>query len=544
MVRWGSPVNVSPRSQDSIIIVEPTLGIDASQPSVDAPLGSTPGSDNLVMRDGALEPRPMLSLRNTTPQPFGNDPTLGGMELVSTVDGRYPVVSGTTRLAAYGLSGTPNGWSVLSYVSSNGINDPPNVASTQYWDACQIYYPLRDENVAIFGAGSYQSLYCTQSNTTVFSSLTGAPQAKYVTTFDNYVVTFNQRQGSSDFVQRVQWSDRGDPSAWTTGTSGFEDLMAMRGQGTRVVGLENRLLLFSDSEVWQGVRGDNVFIFSFAPYDRSVGCPYSWTVAATPLGVIFLSKDYEVYLLPKSGGPALPIGQRLHRSIRDSIDQPTRAWAVYDHTYGQYQLFYPIKGGSGRPQRAVYLDINTGAWAPQSFDLVGGNLSLTRGFEAYVSSSATTWGGLQAQGITWAQLGQSWSQLGGTSEARAILVGSSSGTMYTFDSAATSDNGTAVQSRWRSTGLAGLNPSHQKTVSEWRMDYQSDSASSMTVRFSTNGGQSFGVETQVNLPATSGLSQAIVYPYMSARYPMFECASEGQRYRAFRFYTKMKEGGR
>src|SRR6478609_346394 len=139
MPRWGIGSNVQPRSADSILIVEPTLGIDSSQPSVDAPLGSTPA--------------------------------LGGMELVSTVDGRYPVVSSTTRWAAYGLSGSPNGWSVLSYVSSGGLSDPPNLAATDYYDFAQIYYPLRDENLAIAGASSYQSLYCTQSNTTLFSTL-------------------------------------------------------------------------------------------------------------------------------------------------------------------------------------------------------------------------------------------------------------------------------------------------------------------------------------------------------------------------------------
>lgn len=542
--RFGRPFNPRISSNESVLIVEPTLGLDASQPSVDAPLGSTPNSDNYIMREGALEPRPCITPRNTNSMPFGSDTILGGHELQSVAALRYPLVSGTTRWAVYGQSATPNGWSVLSYVSSNGLSDPLNLASSDYVDFTQTYWPLRDENLAIAGVGSYQSLYCTQSNTLLFSTLTGAPQARFVTTFDNFLLAGNIKQGSTDLVQRIQWSDRGDPSTWTQGLAGFEDLMALKGQITRLVGQENRIVVFAENEIWQGLRGDGVFQFSFAPYDRSVGCPYSWTVSDTPQGLVFMGKDYQMYLLPKGGGGAQPIGQRLHRTIRNTIDHPERAWSVYNRTSSQYELYYPIKAGSGKPQRAVYLDINTGSWAPQSFDLQGGSLSLTRGFEIYVSSSATTWGGLSAASIRWADINRSWADLGGSSEERAICVASSAGTLYTFNSTATTDHGLAVQSYWRSTGLMGEDASHQKTVTEFRVDYAADSASSLSVRYSSNQGASFGVSEQLNLPAASGLSQSVGYPYFASRFPSFEISSEGVKNRIYRFFLKYRRGGR
>lgn len=521
------------------------LGLDVSQPGVDAPLGSTPNSDNWIMREGGLEARPMLSLRETTPQPFGNDVVAGVYELVGVTNTRTPIASGTTRWAVHGQAATPNGWSVLSYVSSYGLNDPPSLAAgTDYWDFSQTYYAARDQNLAIGAAGSYQTLYVTQSDTTTFSSLTGAPRAKYVATLNDYVVAFNMKDGNGTYVQRVSWNDRGSASSWTGGLSGFQDLLSMKGAGTRAFVQDNKLMLTTDAEIWQGVPADFPFTWNFSPYDTTRGCPYSWTVSNTPLGTMFLGKDYQVYLLPKGGGQATPIGQRLHRTIRNSIDNPWRAWAVYDNTYSQYQLYYAIKGGSGYPQRAVYLDIGAGSWAPQSFDRSGGAISLTRGAEINVSSSATTWGGLQAAGLKWSDLNMSWAELGGTSEARAILTGSSAGTMYYFNSAATSDNGTPVESRWQSTGLGGEDPSTQKTVREFRVDYQGDSASSLTVRFSQNLGGSYGINTQLNLPAVSGLSQAIAYPYFAARYPSFEISSEGQRPRLFRFWMSFRRGGR
>jgi hypothetical protein len=546
---FGSPVRFQPRSLTSVLIVEPVLGLDASQPSVDAPLGSTPSSDNFVMREGGLEPRPTLVLRNTSPQPMANIPILGGWEIADVTNLRYPLISGTTRLAWF----SAGSWSALSYVSAGGVNSAPAGSNTSMWDATQVYYDLRDQNIAVLANGSYQSLYCWQSNTTVFSSLTGAPQAKYVAAFDNYLVAFNIRDagsGTSDYVQRVQWGDRGSASSWTGGLSGFEDLLDMRGQGTRVLAQENRLVLFSDAEVWQGVTSDFPFVFRFYPLDRSVGCPYGFTAVNTPLGIIFLARNLQTYLLPKAGGAATPIGQRIHRTIRDTIDVPERAWAVYDPNTDQYQLYHAIQGGSGRPQRAMYLNLQDGTWAPQSFDRVGGALSLTRGFAVTgltTSSSATTWGGLGAATVRWADLSMSWAALGGLTggqDARAVYIGSSNGTMYELSSTATSDNGTGVESRWRSTGLQGFEPDAQKTVTEFRVDYQADSASSLTVRFSQNAGSSFEAGRRINLPVVSSISQAIDYPRLGARYPMFEVTSEAQRYRLFRFYVKMRRGGR
>lgn len=543
--RYGIPLPVKPQPSYLTSIVEPTLGINVSQPSVDAPQGSTPNSDNFIMREGGLEPRPMLSRRGATPAPLGTDVVTGLYELTSVTNARFPIASGTTRIAVYGQASAPNDWSVLSYVSAGGMNDPPNLtAGSHYYDFAQIYFALRDENIAYMAAGSYQTLYVTQSDTTVFSSMTGAPRARFVASLDNYVMAFNIREGSADYVQRAQWLDRGSASSWTGGLSGFEDLLSMRGQGTRIWVQDNKFLLSSDQEIWQAVQRDYPFTWSFAPYDTSRGAPYSWTITQTPLGTMFLGKDYQVYLLPKGGGPSQPIGQPLHRSIRNLIDQPSRAWAVYDNTYGQFQFYYPIKGGSGYPQRAVFLDINEGSWAPQSFDRTGGALSVTRGAEVYLSSSATTWGGLQAAGIRWADLNMSWADLGGVSEQRAVMVGTSSGTLAYLNSVATSDFGTAVEMFWQSNGQFGNDPLHQKTVNEFRVDYQSDSASSLTVRFSQTLGQSFGVETQINLPAVSGISQAMVYPYVAARYPLFEVRTQNARPRLFRFHLQARTGGR
>lgn len=482
----------------------------------------------------------MLSLRNTNPQPFGSVPILGGLEVISVTGLRNPLISGTTGLAWY----SNTSWSVLSYVSAFGVDDPPTGTDTDYWDFNQIYQIDRDENIAVGVNGSYQSVYCWESQTTVFSSLTGAPRATTIAAFDNFLLAANIRSGGSDYVQRIQWSDRGSASSWTNGLAGFEDLLQMRGDITRLLPLENRIIVLGENEVWQGYRSDFPTLFVFQPVDTAVGCPYPWTAAVTPRGIIFLGRDYHVYLLPKEGGVPVSIGQRLHRSIRKIIDHPERAWAAWDHSGDVYQLNYAVKGGSGRPQRAVWLDVDSGTWAPQSYDPVGGSLSLTRGFEIQLSSSATTWGALQAAGITWASINATWADLAGASEERAILAGSSSGTLYYFNSAATSDNGTPVRSYWQSSSLAGDTPSTTKTMTRLYVDYQADSSSSLSVSISQNQGGSFERNRQIALPTASGVSQARADVYVPARYPTFQVESEGFRYRLYRFFVEMRYGGR
>jgi hypothetical protein len=545
---YGFPLQVAPRSLTSLLMVEPTLGIDASQPSVDAPLGSTPQSQNFIMREGGLEMRPVLQLRTANPQPMAA-PVTGGWEFSDTLNNHYPVVSGTSRLAWF----STGSWSQLSYVSAFGLNDPPAGSGTSYWDATQIYYALQDEHIAVLANGSYQSLYCWQSNKTVFSTLTGAPRAKHITAFDNYLLAFNIRDSgsaTSDYVQRVQWSDRGSASSWTGGLSGFEDLLAMRGQGTRIVAQDNRIILFSEAEIWQGFPSNFPFVFRFEPLDRSVGCPYSWTISDTPQGLVFLARNLQAYLLPKGGGPAVPIGQRLHRVIRETIDAPERAWAVYDQATDQHELFYPVLGGSGLPQRAVFLNLTEGSWAPQSFDPLNGGYSLTRGFAVTgvaQSSSATSWDGAGAAGLTWDNASRTWDSFNTqtvTADRRDVYIGSSAGTVFLLDSVATMDNGVAVPCTWRSTALWGEMPSREKTVTEWRADYQGNSASSVTIRFSQNQGASFDPGLPLRLPANSALSQAVAYPYISARFPMFQVESEGQRYRLFRFFLTARVSGR
>src|SRR6185312_750483 len=218
---------------------------------------------------------------------------------------------------------------------------------------------------------------------------TSAPRAKFVADYDNFVLAFNVRDvGSSQskYAQRVQWSDRGAPLTWAFGGSslaGFEDLLDAKGQGTRIMRMDDRVILFFEDEIWQGVRAVGNSSFAFSPYDRTIGTPYSWTVALTPLGLMFLGRDLMVYLLPKGGGPATPIGYPVRRQLQNRLDTPQKAWAVYDPDTRHYRLYYPIIGGTGLPQEVLCINLGENSWSPWSYIHATGSFNLTRGFVSY-----------------------------------------------------------------------------------------------------------------------------------------------------------------
>lgn len=561
---FGLPLRAPPPSVVSTLIVEPTLGLDVANAPMNLKPGAAPSSDNFIMREGALEPRPTLgSVISTMPFSGLSSPILGGFETVDVTGNRFPLVSTTTRISHFAPS---HGWQAPTYVTAYGVTDPPNGSSVSFWDITQIYDPISNNNMAVLANGSYQSLYAWSVDAGTYSTLTGAPPALYVESFDNYLLAFNVKDSSTGdrLVQRVQWSDRGSASSWTGGLSGFQDLLDMRGQGTRVIGQDNRLLLFSEYEIWQGSEANFPFVFNFTPLDRNIGTPYSWTICKTPIGLMFLGRDLNIWWLPKSGGPAKQAGDAIWRFLRLNIDVPERAWATYDSNTNQYQLYYAVQNGTGYPQRALYLNL-TGAlgalttgtfygalstepnWAPQSFDLAGGQLSLTRGFEANLpASGGTTWSQLSAANISWNQLGLTWNQLGGviTPWQRATFVGSSSGSMYYLNSNGTSDAGVPVVSYWQSHGLGGDTPHRQKTLTSVRIDYQTASASSLTVQATDDLGETYQTGIGVNLAPASFASHVRADVYSASRYPAFKVSSVGARYRLWRFWATIRTQGR
>ena len=544
------------RSIVSTLIVEPTIGYDVAHVATNLPLGATPNSDNFIMREGRLEPRPTLSLvtdslglNNSTPGDISlATPLTGGLEIVDVNDLRYIYVSYSQNSVGlkshHWLQGFSGTWRAAN--PTNGV--ALTLAPDTYWDWVQAYYDAVDNNAALGVTSERQGIYAWVAGATSYSTLTSSPGATCLAVFDHYVLAGNVEDGGNVYPQRVMWSDRGSISSWTGGLSGFDDLLGARGGINRMMNLDNRVAVFFDDEIWMGMPVDFPSTFRFIPFDSHVGCPYPWTVANTPKGPLFMARNFQLYLLPKEGGSPVPVGQPIHRSIRDAIVSAPKAHGVYDGIRDMYQFNYSSGGSGNLPHNAVWLDLNTGAWAPQSFSSRTGaaqDIALTRGFQANLPTSrGSTWDDYSTASIAWDAEAMTWDDmLGIGSERQSVIYGTSSGSVLQLNSRGTNDLGRPVVAFWETKKLGDEWPGQQKTVTKVQADYSAASNSTLTVR--TLAGGTFSTGTRMQLPASSAGSQAEAYPYTTARYAAVRFESESQRDIALeRFFVTMRVGGR
>jgi len=515
---FGKPSDVQVRSTLSTVVAQPA-GAQRGTTPLNQPIGSALSGENYIVRDGALELRPALStitgVAGETSAWDSRGPVGGGFELQNVLGKRYAMSFHSDQYIYY--DETNADWVQGSIGTGGGAGKMRGNQQTR-WDLAQIYLDTVDDNVVVAVSDAQQSLFYARPIPQEFGTLTNLIGAKRVATFDNYVLAANIFESASTltFPQRVQWSDRGSASSWTGGLSGFEDLLAARGEIQRIIALENRVIVFFDDETWQGLPSDYPFTFRFSPIDQGIGCPYPWTATVTPQGVVFMARDFQVYLLPKAGGQPTPIGSAIQRKIRSDITWPDRAFSVYDPNMQQYEMFYCASTDS-YPRNAAFMDINSGAWSFQSFPVY-----LTAGFAAHERPDR--------------------------SNAVIPMLASSQGTMYYLNSSYTRDavSGTtpAISAYWEFMPFGGDGPAAQKSIMEVRVDYDAPSASSLTVRTSPSNGDSFSAGVGLSLRTTSVVSQDIAYVQEASRYPVVRLEQESQRQRIHRAFVTARIGGR
>ncbi len=511
---FGKPSDVQVRSILSAVIAQP-VGAQYGTTPLNQPPGSALSGENYIVRDGALELRPVLSQITASPNAWTTKSPIGGGIELRTVLGTYlPLAFKFDEQGIY--FGSPNfEWTVGSLGTNSTVTICRGNAQTRI-DTAVIFDGI-SEYITVMAPDTRQAIFSTNSlhGSGVLTSIIGA---KRVATFDNYIIVGNIQEYPStlSFPQRIQWNDRGSASSWTGGLSGFEDLLAAHGEIQRIISLENRIIVFFDDEIWQGLPSDFPFTFRFSPIDQSIGCPYPWTATATPQGVAFLSRDYQTYLLPKAGGAAQPIGTSIQRKIRSDITWPDRAFSVYDPNMQQYEMFYCASTDS-YPRNAAFMDITTGAWSFQSFPV-----HLSTGFVARDRNDR--------------------------SNAAVPFLFSSTGTAYRLTSDYTQDTPAAsalsTSAYWEFMPWGGDAPAVQKSVTEVRIDYDSASASSLTVRTSPSNGDAFSAGVRIALLANSVVSQGIAYVQEASRYPVVRVEQESQRQRIHRAHVTARIGGR
>src|SRR5512135_1560330 len=397
---FGFPVPL-PRSAYTQVRFAPTLGFTDSPDLVNPP-GSITSGRNVWIWANRLIPRPRLEMLGTN-NILADQPT--GAFAYDGVDGAFYPMLASKSTVVY-LNGTA--WAALTYVSGTS-NNPPSGGQNDLWREASVYLPRADANLAIMTNGvDPMFAWAGPSNGTGFSTLTQAPIAKDVALLQDHVVAWNVRylSSTSQLVNRVQWSVRGDPEGWTTITSfaGFEDLLDMRGAGTRIFAQNDQLLLASDHEIWRGQFVGAPFVFQFTPFSRSLGIPFPNAAIQTQDGLYFLGSDLMVYRIdPYWSAQPVAVGKAIQRSLHNMDADPGTSFFGYHADARQLTLYFTTAAGS-EPMNGFTLEVDTGTWTPQLFQhaLVASFLAPT------TSSAGTQWnqlvGSFAGQTLTYNQL--------------------------------------------------------------------------------------------------------------------------------------------
>lgn len=342
-------------SRQTVTVFDFGMGLDFDTAPTNLKPGSTISADNWVMREGGMVPRPGTTPLGSDKPNVGGQSIRGGMDVVTSEASHFQTVSGST-LHAY-LDPGSNAWSTLSWIAGPGGN-APNPATTFWWWTQSV---RSDGSVVAFMAPTVPSnasggaIQCWVPGTGTFSTVTGNIPAKALVSFSYYLIawstgTFVSGNTYIPYQTRVQWSDRGDPLNFVPGSgslAGAEDLLAARGAGTGAAVLNDRVILFTTEQIWEGVEANvpGYAQFFFLPRDTNVGCRVPQTIQTVPEGILFMGNDNYLYLLPKEGGVAQVVDKRLAQVLRNT----GASWAVYNTAEHRYELYTGVVGTSYTP---------------------------------------------------------------------------------------------------------------------------------------------------------------------------------------------------
>jgi len=393
----------------------------------------------------------------------------------------------------------------LSQTGATGLSGNTLSQAMTYFDAVPYYNADGDRFELVFVNGVNKAFTYAVANDLTFSTLTNAPFARYVATFDNRLIFANANDSTFNlFPQRVAWSERGAPSIYTAPTGGFEELLDAKGEITRLMAESDRLIIFFDSEIWQGLRIAFPFTFQFIRLEPKVGTQASWSVAHTPHGMVFLGNDLNLYLLPAGGTPRA-IGDAVWRHIRETIAPRSVAAAngVWDAVRGGYLLTYQTRQST---EQGVFVQFETDrvTWNPVGFDMSSGWSIRRMGTTSMATASNFLRNATERVLV-----------------ADSGLTGMGNSNVLEWTSLATSDLGNPITCRYL-TPLGNPNPTERQIVQEVRLDYRSVSASSMSLRISPDFGTTYPVDRGVALPPASASAQTVLGVNMSAVYPTVE----------------------
>lgn len=332
-------------------IVSPIGGLDQSTPPWNLRGGRTPYAENVrLTRDRlGIEKRPgMQQFYTGLPQSMTEAKTPVAAFVGFSTDGRVEIPIALSSISSAFYYRNPN---TGNWLGATGTNISSRTADIRFatvfrasdgsvynfWTnddqmAPQSFIYNPDLGIAALGSGSG-------------SFLSSESQAKYVAAFNERLLYFNTSINSATrFPTRVRWSIKGDPFDFISYGAGFQDLAEMHGEGRGMLAERDRLLLWSEHDVWMGRARNDDFGFDFFALNHEVGLEYPKTLSATDVGPIWVGKDLRMWRLV--GNEVQEIGREVRSFLRSNLSSLDNFYATFDRRSRQYRLYFLNKEGT------------------------------------------------------------------------------------------------------------------------------------------------------------------------------------------------------
>lgn len=529
-------------------VFRPELGFSAAEPPEKLEPGFSPAMRNIVINGGHIRPRSGLSTFAGHPL---DDPVVGGDEFFDVRGNPFDLSLSSSSVAAYDASS--DDWSELSYAPVDA-NLTPSGTSRDYWATAAVYDGQQDRELAVFTNNqNFPKFWEVDSSQDFYSDFSFARSflsaARDVTEADQRLVWFNVEENGTRRPVRVVWSSRGNPADYQlppNGTAGFEDIPDMRGRGHTAVANDDDLVLFTDQEIWRGRATRDLYAFEFAPITRKVATPYENTITKTPLGIVFVGEDFEIYALRGNSSldilsaPGREQKSRLRQHLKDVVADEERMFGVYNIRERRFELYFPDTNSTdGYPNRALYFHLENAAWSEQRF---GAEITWGHGFtDPDERADDATWDEISTQ---WDNKNELWDESTKVKGTLRPLLYSSDATAYRTRSSETLDDGATMDVRWRSHGLqlgkdGRINTMRRTEVDEVWMEYRSDQTSEVSMYMTSDGGDNFQSGFTMITEDTES-DQFFAPVYAEGRAPQFEVRMQGDGPEIERFQTRLR----
>lgn len=260
--------------------------------------------------------------------------------------------------------------------------------------------------------------------------------------FNEYLLLMRTTEGGTAYPQRVRWCDTADPTNWTTGNAGYQDLVDSEDFIVTGAGLGPYYIIYKERSIQRmELVGTDELLFNFTPTVAGEGALSADSVVDLGDYHIFIG-NANIYEY-RAGFSYKALGDRIYDKVFGSRGELNssyrqRVFAVYVEELDEVWFFYP-SGSAEVPNYLLRYRQENGSWWPRQFadDMVG--------YGFYQRTSAKTWQELSG---TWTEQVWQWnSTLVLANSPTTLLCGNSPKQVYEYDYSRSSDNGTDLPFR-------------------------------------------------------------------------------------------------